>query len=283
MFPLFTGLTFHAAALSVRYLSAESVAAWRFGIAAVLMLALLFAKRDFQLHVFKTNWRAYLLLGIVGIFGFNVLFFLGMAQTSPVNGALIMATNPFLSTLLARLLLGDRITGRQIAGIALSFTGVLLVLSHGSWELIRTFSFQQGDILLFLGNLCWALYGVLTRKFVRGSTPMMTTTTTMTIGAIGMVLVAPFGHNAVTLAQVPLSAWGAVLFMAVFTSVIGYLWWNQAVAVIGVSKTAIFFNLTPIITLLTSALLGEAVTGAQLGGTALVLAGVLSSSGMTIP
>jgi len=48
----------------------------------------------------KQNGLMYVVLGFIGIFGFNALFFLGMKHTSPVNGALIMATNPLVTAIL---------------------------------------------------------------------------------------------------------------------------------------------------------------------------------------
>src|SRR4051794_21597444 len=63
----------------------------RFLIAAAVMVAITYATGE------RLAWRhrnIYLLLGMLGVFGFNVFFFIGMASTSPVNGALIMALNP---------------------------------------------------------------------------------------------------------------------------------------------------------------------------------------------
>src|SRR6267378_8557377 len=68
----------------------------RYLIAAAIMLAITCIKGE------PPPWRhfkAYLILGLIGVFGFNLFFFLGLASTSPVNGALIMALNPLLTSL----------------------------------------------------------------------------------------------------------------------------------------------------------------------------------------
>jgi drug/metabolite transporter (DMT)-like permease len=202
-----------------------------------------------------------------------------MKYTSPLNGALIMAANPLFTTILSFFILKTPITRRQTAGIMIALFGVMLVLTHGSLEIIYTLSFSAGDVLILIGNICWALYGVLVRKYLQRSTSMETTTYTMMVGALFLIVFAFLFPNPQPLTKVNLSAWGAILFMAIFTSVLGYLWWNKAMEVIGAAKTAIFFNLVPVVTMVLSFLTGAQVSMIQIIGTILVILGVLTSSG----
>lgn len=275
---VFIGASFNLASYAVGYLSAPSAAAWRFGTAALIVLVLLYAKERMRPSALRRNWAAFLLLGIVGVFGFNALFFEGMMSASPLNGSLIMAANPMVAALLARLLLRDRLTRRQLTGILVSLLGVVLVLTQGSWELVRNLSFNKGDLLIVAGNVCWALYAVLNRKLVKDSGSLATTAYTMAIGALGLIALASVTPSRLPIPQVPAAVWGAIAFMAAFTSVLGYLWWNEGVGKLGVGRTSIFFNLVPIVTMLISLSGGAAVSGVQLAGTACVLAGVIVTS-----
>ncbi len=128
-FAIFTGGTFNASKYAVQYFEAIHIAAWRFGIAAFVMLCLLKIRKDFDLEVWMQNRTYYLLLGIVGVFGFNFFFFLGMKYTEAVNGALIMATNPLVTTLLASVILREKIVKRQAIGMLLALIGVVFVLT----------------------------------------------------------------------------------------------------------------------------------------------------------
>ena len=74
-FAIFTGGTFNASKYAVQYFEAIHIAAWRFGIAAFVMLCLLKIRKDFDLEVWMQNRTYYLLLGIVGVFGFNFFSF----------------------------------------------------------------------------------------------------------------------------------------------------------------------------------------------------------------
>ncbi|WP_139492145.1 DMT family transporter [Brevibacillus dissolubilis] len=280
-FTFFTGATFHLAKYAVAYFSAPSAAAWRFGLAAVTMILILTMREGFKSATIRQNGGAYLLLGIVGVFGFNALFFIGMQMTSAINGSLIMATNPLVTTILAALLLHNRITVRQGIGIGFSLAGVVLVITQGSWDVIRTLSFSTGDLLIMLGNICWALYGVLGRRWVKNSSSLATTTYTMIMGAVCLVVASLIGPaNPVSVTDVPMLAWGAIGFMAFFTTVLGYLWWNQAMAELGAARTAVYFNLVPVVTMVISVVMGSAVTWLQVLGAGLVIAGVLIASGV---
>ena len=279
-FAIFTGATFNLAKYTIGYFSPSFAAACRFGLAAVAMLIILIFTEGIKKSQLQKNAIWYVVLGIVGIFGFNALFFVGLKNTSPVNGALIMGLNPLLTTIFARIILKDNITKRQVIGIFFAFIGVLLVITQGSIETIKTLSMSGGDLIIFAGNVCWALYGVLGRRFVKGGTPLSTTTYTMIIGAVGLIVVSSFTPNLVPLPNIPIRAWGAIAFMAFFTSVLGYLWWNQGIKEIGANKTSLFFNFVPVVTMIISFAIGTPITVFQIIGAALVIFGVLAASGV---
>lgn len=278
-FALFTGGTFNVSKYAVQYFSTAHIAAWRFGIAAFVMLGILVIRKNLKWGECKQNIGYYMLLGIVGVFGFNFCFFLGMKSTEAINGSLIMATNPLVTTILARLILQEKIVGRQVIGMAFGFIGVILVITQGSFSVIQNLSFSIGDLFIVLGNVCWGLYSVLSRKLIKSGSPMHTTTYTMIVGAIAFLCGSSLQKNIVPIMDVPLFAWLSILFMAIGTSVFGYLWWNNGVAQIGAAKTSLFFNLVPVVTMIISFLNGVHITSAQVLGMILVISGVLLSSG----
>jgi drug/metabolite transporter (DMT)-like permease len=278
-FAVFTGATFNLTKFSVHYFSAASAAGWRFGIAAFLMIFIIGIQKKVRWENVRKYGKMYILLGILGIFGFNSFFFLGMKYTSPLNGALIMATNPLLSTILAYFILKTPFTRRQLIGTIFALIGVILVITQGSWEVLTTLSISIGDYLILLGNLCWSLYGVLGRKYLSHSSSMETTTYTMIVGSLCLIVLSIFFPSPHPLSKITLAAWGAVLFMAIFTSVLGYLWWNKGMETIGVGNTSLFFNLVPVVTMVISIITGTPVSISQILGTILVILGVLTSTG----
>ncbi|WP_281869963.1 DMT family transporter [Brevibacillus parabrevis] len=281
-FSIFTGATFNLAKYTVDYFSPFAAAAWRFGLAAMVMVAaILLIKERGKTGFLKHHAMMYTILGVIGIFGFNALFFLGMKFTSPVNGALIMATNPLITTIFSKYILGTPISKQQAWGISFSLLGVIFVLTQGSWSVISNLSFSVGDMLILLGNVCWALYGVLGRRYLRNSSSLQTTTSTMVAGACFLVMLSSVTPHPQPVSGVPVEAWGAIAFMAFFTTVLGYLFWNEGVKAIGASKTSIFFNVVPVVTMILSWLSGMSVTWIQIGGAVLVFVGVVFASGIS--
>nr|WP_281365759.1 DMT family transporter [Paenibacillus frigoriresistens] len=102
----------------------------------------------------------------------------------------------------------------------------------------------------------------------------------MIIGAICLSVVSLFTTNSVALPNIPFGAWGAILFMAFFSSVLGYLCWNKGMKELGASKTSLFFNLVPIVTMIVSFMTGVPVSFIQILGAVLVILVVLTASGV---
>ncbi|WP_243524855.1 DMT family transporter [Bacillus pseudomycoides] len=279
-FAIFTGGTFNASKYAVQYFSAIHIAAWRFGIAAFVMLCLLKIGKHFDIEAGKGNVVYYILLGIVGVFGFNFFFFLGMKDTEAINGSLIMATNPLVTMILASVILREKIVRQQAIGMGFALLGVAFVITNGSFLVIQNLAFSKGDFYILLGNICWALYGVLGRKFIRGSSPMQTTAYTMTVGSLIFIMMSFMQKSVVPALEIPLLAWLSIIFMAIGMSVLGYLWWNNGIAQIGAARTSLFFNLVPVVTMLISFIEGVNITVAQCIGMILVITGVLYSSGI---
>lgn len=268
----FWGANFVAGKLAIGVLSPMSVIAWRFIIAGLLMIVILWTKERPTWQVVRQNFWMYVLLGIVGIFGMNGLLFIGLNHTSAVNASLIMATNPIVTLILSAIFLRERIRARQGIGMLVSLVGVIFVLTGGS--LYKLGSISLGDLLVLGGNVCWALYGVLGRRYVKDSTPLGTSAITMVMGALCLL---PFAnaHHVVASGGIVTQAWLAIVFMAVCGSVLSYLWWNRGIAHIGANRTSIFFNLVPVATMGIASFTGESIIAAQLMGAVLVIIGVV--------
>ncbi|MEJ2478737.1 MAG: DMT family transporter, partial [Acidihalobacter sp.] len=227
---------------------------------------------------FRRRPGAYLLLGLVGIGGFNLLFFYALQSTSSTNAALIMATNPLLTTLIAALILGERPSGRQIAALPLALIGVVVVISGGSLARIAALEVADGDLLMLGADLVWALYNVLARRYMPAASPISNTTLMMGAGALMLLSVAVIDGGRFNLPSGTASA--ALLLMALGGTVLAYLFWNRAVAMVGAEQSGVFIHLMPAFGLILSALLlGEQITAADLFGLALILCGLVVAAG----
>lgn len=106
-------------------------------------------------------WRRYALLGLLGVGSYNALQYLALRTSTPVNVTLVASTMPLWMLALGRLFFGMRVTRMQMAGVALSMAGVLVVLARGRWQQLAQLQLVPGDLYMLLATLCWAWYSWL--------------------------------------------------------------------------------------------------------------------------
>lgn len=276
----FWGSNFNAGASVVVDASPYVVATERFVFATIIIMIFMLLKDRTSIIALQKNWIAFIALGLLGITGFNLAFFIGLKTTSAINGALIMATSPITTALLAAMIDKHKITVVQSVGMLTSLLGVVIVVSNGSINNLVSLNFSSGDLIIMLGNLAWATYTVGSRKYISNSTPLQTTTYTMLFGTIGIVLFTFYNNNLlISLNNITIKNHLLLVYMAVCGSVLAYLFWNLGIKEIGAANTAVFFNLVPVFTMILSLCSGLEPNPLQISGALIVICGVILATG----
>ena len=275
---VFWGGAFVAAKIAVVDIPPVTAAFLRFLLAGAILYPLM--RRNGEHPVVKAkDLVGFLLLGFTGIFAYNALFMIGMKTTSAVNGSLIIAANPMVTTLAAGPFLKEKIAPKQIAGALISFIGVALVLTKGSFHNIRSLQFGQGDLLLLVAMFCWSAYALLGKKVMVRFSPLVSTTYACLIGAALLLPLAWKMENGFSsIRQAHLPALLAILYMAVFASVLGFVWWYRGITILGASRASAFINLVPLTAMLLSIAYGEPVNLLQVASCILVMGGIALTS-----
>lgn len=269
----FAGANFVLAGLILPEISTAWAAALRFLLGALFLLPIILWQRAPIMQLIRRHWLAYLVLGGVGITGFNLLFFEAMNTTTADNAALIMATNPLLTTILAALILRERATVQQLIALPIALFGVTVVITEGDLSHLMSLRVVTGDWLMLGADIAWALYNVLSRRFMpREGSAIVNTTLVMAAGAL-ILTTGAFVHGGPIQVPSPLAA-TALAIMVVGGTVAFYLFWNIGIQRLGSGRTAIFMNLVPVFAMLTGMALGTLPTAAQLVGGAIVLGGL---------
>lgn len=216
-----------------------------------------------------------LLLGVLGHGVYQGLFVEGMAHTRAGNASLVMAATPALIAILGRVLGVERVHGRGYAGIALSATGIAVVMAGTATAKTGDASLL-GDGLILASSLAWAIYTVLLKPYTHDVDGVLVSGLTLLGGAVPLTLIALPSIGRTSWTALPLSAWGSVLYGALFALVIAYLIWYRGIKFLGPTRTSMFSNLQPIIAVLAAWItLGEVLTPLQGLGAAAVMAGLL--------
>lgn len=224
--------------------------------------------------------RAFFVLGIAGFVVSTQITYWGIYTTTAANAAILQATAPVMVALGARAYLGERMRGRQRLGVAISMLGVLLVVTEGRLAELAPSELRLGDFLTLFALTGWALYTVYGKRVLAGHSPLLATTAAYVCGTLVMVPLA--------IVTAPLTprprlgsaiAWIVLLYHAI-PGAIAHLWWYAAVERVGPSRAAMFMNVTPVVGIGMAALLvGEDIGPWQVGGAAMVLAGVALTTG----
>lgn len=256
-----------------------TIAGTRILLASAVLLYFLIRKQGFLLPR-RQDWPMVFALGMFGIFGTNAFFHQAIQYTSPTNVALIAAGSPIVITLLSAIILRERISLYQVTGVMLSFAGVAVVITKGSWSVLVNLNLNVGDIIMLGNPICFALYTVFTKRLVDRYSPLFMSAYT---NLVAVVFFVPFVIYELTTMQsgisISLTDIGAFAYLGFLASSMGILWWNKGIERVGASRAGIFMNGSPVSAMLLSALfLGEKLTLAQIIGAVMVIIGVYLNS-----
>lgn len=221
--------------------------------------------------------RDELTLAAAGLTGGSLYFLtenvaLEYAPASDVS--LIVCTAPvWTALLLSALYRSEWMSGRQAAGAATAFAGMVLVVLNGHFVLQLS---PAGDLLALAAALLWMVYSLIIKR-IGDRYPTLFITRKIFFYGLLTILPAfasePFSVQAETLA-LP-AVWGNLLFLGLVASLLCYVLWNAAMKRLGAVRTTNYIYLNPLVTMLTAALcIGERITPAALAGAALILGGM---------
>jgi drug/metabolite transporter (DMT)-like permease len=267
------GFNFSVMKLAYRSFHPIVFNAARFTIACVTMIFLLKLQRS-TLHIDREDMKAVIWLGFLGNPLYQFFFALGLERTRAGNAGLLMALTPVFAYLIGILMKREKFSPGVLAGIILSLCGVAAIVLFSSAGISFTGTWR-GDLMMIAAAFLWGWYSAdSTKLLVKYGTLRLTVATIMTGSAMIVLLSIPWLLNQ-DWSSIDRTAWLCLAYSAFLSIVYGYFVWGYGLRKIGVSHTAVFSNVTPIIALIAGWwLLGEQPSPAQLIGVVLVVTGV---------
>jgi drug/metabolite transporter (DMT)-like permease len=255
---------------------------WRWSVSFLVFLPFGLSDILRNVAIYRANWPYFFLYGFVSVCGFNTFFYIALQYTTAIQGTLIQSLLPAVTLLGAWVVFRQGMTGRQIAGIAVTVPGAALVVLRGDIDRLIGLAFNLGDLLMLGSVACWATQILILRFMPKG------------VGLAGFQTAAIFcgltfnaalyaGEMAIGGAYMPVNPTSVffVLYAGVMGGVIGMTLWNVGTFRVGGQSAGYFGNLYPVFTaLLAIPILGEELYWYHLVGGALVLSGItLATSG----
>jgi drug/metabolite transporter (DMT)-like permease len=271
----FWGGTFIAGRLLAGHVGPFSAAFLRFAIASFLLLAFVkFTEKSFP-SVSSLQIGMILLLGLTGVFSYNAFFFRGLMSIEASRAALIIANNPIAITILSAVFFREGLTLKNGMGILISVCGAMVVISRGNLLFLLSEPLSRGDLYIFGCVASWAAFSILGKQVTGSLSPLIAIAYSSAAGAIMLFIPACMEGLFHDWQHYSLAHWSCLVYLGVFGTVIGFIWYYEGIRAIGPSKASLFINFVPVsAVLLAYFLLNEPLTASLLVGTILIVSGV---------
>lgn len=221
------------------------------------------------------------MLSVPSITCFNAFIYNALQTTSATNTVLVNAMIPVFIAVFSWPALGDRLSTRQITGVLTSLLGLLFIVSKGDLSLLGTLTLSKGDLWTLGATVVWAGYSVMLRKRPREMDAIAFLTLLIIFGLIFSLpwYLWELAHKG----GFPIdgTTFGTLIYVAIFPSVLSFIFWNNGIEKVGANRTGIFIHLMPVFSIIMAVLfLGEQPRLFHLVGISLIFCGIVLT---TIP
>jgi drug/metabolite transporter (DMT)-like permease len=271
---VFWGGTFIAGKVLSQSVGPFSGSFLRFAVAS-LFLAALTLKMERRLTLpSPRNLVLLSVMGMTGVFAYNVFFLKGLKLIEAGRASIIIANNPIFIALMAAVFFRERLNFLKIAGILISVSGAVTVITRGDPGALLVGDIGWGEVFIFGCVASWVTYSLLGKRVMADLSPLVSVTYSAMIGAAAL-MPAAIAEGMLTAGTYPLEAWASIVYLGFFGTVLGFVWYYQGIQRIGPVRAGLFINFVPICAVLLSFLmLGEPLTVSLLLGAVLVSSGV---------
>ena len=241
----------------------------RLSLSAIFLGAVHYRSGGHRTVLPKGSWLRIFGLGLLGYFGYQILFMTGLQQTRSGNSALILSSSP-VYTVLIGYLLGERLRRRALVGLAIALFGAVLIALEKGGD--RT---MLGSMLTLGAAVAWGSYTALNRgiaeRLPAATLAFYTTSVTLPLHWIlGFPELGPLWRF-----ELSFEAWVSIGYAGFLGTGFAYVLWNIGLHKLGASHTAGFVNIVPVVALFVGWLmLDESVSSMQIAGGTAVLGGV---------
>ncbi len=223
-----------------------TLAFWRWFVAVAALSPFAFRSLLAEWRSIRENLLYLSVTSFLGVTVFNTLLYIGGHTTSALNLSLISITSPIFIIVLARLFLGEPLTLRKLAGIALVVAGVVTLITRGDLAKLSSLSFTHGDLWMLAGAIVFAVYSIL---IVRKPPLLGVMAFQLSTFMLGLLFLAPFyawERWAGPPAVFDRAAIFSFIYLGIFASFFAFVLWHKAVLISGASRAGMIYYALPL-------------------------------------
>ena len=252
-----------------------TLAFWRWLIALALVLPLALPHLREQWPLLKKGWKPLLVLGLLGVGGYNTFAYLALQYTTATNAALLNSFIPIATIAISWAFLGKHLRRIEGIGVVVSLCGALTIVSRGDLAVLAHLNLNLGDVWMLVAVLDWAIYTVLLSRRPAGVHPMLMLAATIAVGLFALTPAYAWELAQGRHINVHFGSLAALAYVGILPSFVGYIFYNKGVAEVGPNKASLFIHLMPVFgTLLSFLFLGEIPLWYHYLGIGLIFSGI---------
>ena len=225
----------------------------------------------------RRDWLSIGAIGLVGYYGASLLDFWGLMYISVSLERLILFLNPTFVVFISAMVIGYRITSRDVLALVISYSGIALVFINDLNDFdAKRDAVLLGGTLVLLSAILYAIYLVAAGQMIKriGAVRFAAYASIISTIAIGLHFILT--HDTFLLSRLSMQIWKMSAGMALISTVLPIVMMAEGMRRIGSSNAAMMSSIGPVATIFMGyVFLGEAITAIQICGAALVMAGVL--------
>ena len=249
---------------------------WRWVGALTVLLPFSWRAVYRQRALLIAHWKLLALMALPSITIFNTFIYTALQTTTAINTVLVNAMIPIFIALTAWVIFNERLTLRQTMGVGISLAGLIFIVTRGNVSTLGVLTFSRGDLWTIGASFSWAIYSVMLRKRPADMDPLAFLTV---IIVFGLLYALPFyvwevwSKGGFDLTPENMAA---MVYVALFPSVLAFIFWNSSVTKVGANRAGIFIHLMPVFSVILAVLfLGEQLHLFHLMGIALIFLGIV--------
>jgi drug/metabolite transporter (DMT)-like permease len=241
--------------------------------AVVCWLILLIMEKDWRIE--KKDIAGILGTGFLGHFGYQFFYIYGIGATTAGNASIIFGSLPVFVVLINFAFKLEDVNILALFGIAISFTGMFVVVCGSGKSMSLGSDFLKGSLLIVFSTLCWAIYTISIKRYLKKYSSLKVTTYGISVSLISMA-VFWFDHIDInTVMNLPGISVFSVLYSGILSFALASIFWSTGVVNVGSIRTSVYNNITPIISIICGiVVLGEKFGLMQGIGSMMILSGL---------
>lgn len=277
--PVIWGGAFIAGKVATQLLSPESVAFLRYLTAGMILVPIMLYTEKERRRPTGKDWLLFILLGLTGVFLYNLCFFIAAKYAPVIKSSLVIAANAPLIALASGIFLKEKITRNNIAGMISAVLGAFIIITDGDPGVLIRLGLSPIDMVLVTASLSYVVFTVMSKKIMRKFSPLATTTYSTCIGTMMLLPFIPISTVGTEILTSGWDIWSSVLYLGVVNSVLTTIWWSNGIQKVGPARASIYINVMPLsATILAAVFFNERLNLYHVIGAVLVIGGVYLSS-----